>query len=144
MARSCEPEIREHVTMRMKRRAENQKREMEAAGRPTPVARAIPPHYTSIQNVRFQLPELPNDLNLPAHRRPASPPPKLSKVRIISTMSSSVWTSGSPKRMHTSIRAGVPFSPLSQQGGTTTSGLWSHGYHHLHPDELHFRRDLAR
>lgn len=57
MARNCEPEIREHVAMRIRRRAENRNREMEAAGRPTPVARAIPPHYTNIQNVRFQLSE---------------------------------------------------------------------------------------
>ena len=55
MARNCESEIREHVAMRMRRRAEIQKREAEAIGNPTRVARAAPPHYTNIQNVRFPL-----------------------------------------------------------------------------------------
>ena len=44
MAKGCEPEIREHVAMRVRKRAEIQKREAKPAGRPTPVARAIPPH----------------------------------------------------------------------------------------------------
>ena len=44
MVRDCEPEIREHVAMRVRKRAEIQKRETKPAGRPTPVARAIPPH----------------------------------------------------------------------------------------------------
>ena len=43
MARNCEPEIREHVAMRM-RRAEIWKGEAEAVGNPTHVARAAPPH----------------------------------------------------------------------------------------------------
>ena len=49
MARNCEPEIREHVTMRMRRRAEIQKRKAEASGSSSHVARA---HYPNIQNVR--------------------------------------------------------------------------------------------
>lgn len=72
MAWNCEPEVREHVTIRMRRRAEIQNCKAEA-GHPTPVARAIPPHYAKIQNMRFQLKERSNGLNLPAPRRPASP-----------------------------------------------------------------------
>jgi len=56
MARNCEPEIKAHVAMRKRRRAEIQKREAGAAGGFTHIARA---HYDSIQNVR--LPP-PNDL----------------------------------------------------------------------------------
>lgn len=52
MARDCEPELREHLAFRMRRRAEVQKREADAAGRPFNVARASSPHFTSIQNVR--------------------------------------------------------------------------------------------
>ena len=56
MARNCEPEIREHVAMRARRRAEIQKREG------TPVARATSPHYTNIQNVHFPLSKWSNCL----------------------------------------------------------------------------------
>ena len=51
MARDCEPEIREHMAMRMRRRAEIMKREAEAAGGSVHVARATP-HYPNMQNVR--------------------------------------------------------------------------------------------
>ena len=57
MARNCEPEIRDHLAKRMRRRAEIRKREARAAGPPTPVARATSPHFTNIQNVRFLLSE---------------------------------------------------------------------------------------
>ena len=54
MARNCEPEMREHLAMRMKRRGEIMKREAKAAGRSLHVARASP-HYTTIQNVCLPL-----------------------------------------------------------------------------------------
>lgn len=52
MAGNCEPEMREYMAMRMRRRAEIRKREAEAAGISTHVARA---HYPDIQNVRFSM-----------------------------------------------------------------------------------------
>ena len=55
MARNCEPEIKEHVAMRMRKRAEIRKREANDAGHPTPVASANLPYYNHIQNVRFPL-----------------------------------------------------------------------------------------
>ena len=55
MARGCELEIREHVAMRMRRRAEVQKREAEDAGSPTSTSPAELPHFTDIQNVRSPL-----------------------------------------------------------------------------------------
>ena len=58
MTRDCEPEIRDHVVMRMRRRAEIQKREAMAAGRPIP-APSRHPYYTDIQNVRFAYPNDP-------------------------------------------------------------------------------------
>jgi len=61
MTRDCEPEIREHVAMRMRRRAEIQKREAEAAGRPFH-PRSRHPYYTNIQNVRFTHPKRSNGL----------------------------------------------------------------------------------
>ena len=54
MAGDCGPEIREYVDMRMRRRAEIQKREADAAGRSTHFARA---HYPDIQNVRLSISE---------------------------------------------------------------------------------------
>jgi len=69
MARNCEPEIRDHLAMRMRKRAENMKREAKAAGRSLNVARATTPHYTTIQNVRFSLFEQSTQ-DLPVRRRP--------------------------------------------------------------------------
>ena len=83
--------------MRMKRRAEIQKREAEAAGRPNLFSRATTPHFSSIQNVRFPVPNRPNS-DLPVHRRPALPPLKLSRAPTMSTTRSFVRTSGSRKR----------------------------------------------
>jgi hypothetical protein len=53
-ARNCEPELREHLAIRMRRRAAIQKRQADAAGRSFNFARASSPHYTSIQNVSPQ------------------------------------------------------------------------------------------
>ena len=56
MAGDCEQEIREHVAMRMRRRAEIQKREAEAEGRL--ISAHFPrAHYPDIQNVRFPMSE---------------------------------------------------------------------------------------
>jgi hypothetical protein len=52
MARNCEPQIRDHVAMRMRRRAEIQKREAEATDKRAHHL-AKHPYYTTIQNVRF-------------------------------------------------------------------------------------------
>jgi len=68
-AKNCEPEIRDHVAMRMRKRAENMKREAKAAGRSLNIARATSPHYTTIQNVRFSLFEQANH-GLPVRSRP--------------------------------------------------------------------------
>ncbi|KAF9793388.1 Intradiol ring-cleavage dioxygenase [Thelephora terrestris] len=50
MARDCEQEIREHLAMRMRRRAEIQKRHSDATGVLNNAVRASSPHYTTIQN----------------------------------------------------------------------------------------------
>jgi len=91
--------MREHLAMRMKRRAEIQKREAEAAGHPNVFARATSPHFSSIQNVRFSASNRPND-DLPTHRRPVSPPPRSRRAPTMSTTPSFVRTSGSRKRKH--------------------------------------------
>ena len=61
MAKNCEPQIREHVAMRMRRRADIQKREAEDAGRPAPPS-SKHPYYTNIQNVRFPFSQRSNGL----------------------------------------------------------------------------------
>lgn len=68
MARNCEREIGEHLAMRMRKRAENMKREAKAAGRSL-IPRATTPHYTTIQNVGFSLFEKSTH-DLPVLRRP--------------------------------------------------------------------------
>jgi len=62
MARNCEPEIRDHMVMRMRRRAEILEREAEAAGSSIHFARATTPYYPKIQNVRPS--RYPNNLTL--------------------------------------------------------------------------------
>jgi len=61
MARNCEPEIREHVAMRMRKRAEGQKGQTgvkaTTGSKQTNGRRATPPHYSNIQNVGFSLPK---------------------------------------------------------------------------------------
>ena len=104
MARNCEPEIREHVAMRARRRAEIQKREG------TPVARATSPHYTNIQNVRFPAFRMVQLSDLPAHRQPVSLPPKSLKVPTTSIMSLFVRMLGRRSRKHPSRCTGVRFS----------------------------------
>lgn len=66
MARNCEQEIREHVAMRMRRRAEIQKREAEDCNNSTSASPAEPPHFTNIQNVRFPLSKLSEILAHPS------------------------------------------------------------------------------
>ena len=53
MARNCEEEIRDHVAMRMTRRAEMQRREAGAAGNSIHFARA---HYSTIKMYASQRP----------------------------------------------------------------------------------------
>lgn len=73
MTRNCQPEIRDYVAMRMRKRAEIQKREAKAAGNPSPDPPAKPPHFTSIQNVRFPLSKRPNSTYLSIGNLPHSP-----------------------------------------------------------------------
>jgi hypothetical protein len=87
MARDCEPEIRDHVAMRVKRRAEIQRREAASGIGPTLAARS---HYTNIQNVRSPFskrsdgPAYPSTDNLP-HRPRSHRGPLLHEQRVRSS-----------------------------------------------------------
>ena len=64
MTKNCGPEIRGHMAMRM-RKGRNPETRGESYWSFNPVARATPPHCTSIQNVRFPLLGRSNSLTRP-------------------------------------------------------------------------------